>query len=74
MDKGVSAVGQVVAVRLKSNIPLNATWDEEGKQPVTNDNEGKLPKNSFDKIQLWVPPKPKKKEQKNPKEQCYRKY
>lgn len=57
-DRGVSAVGQVVALRLKSTIPEYATHDSEGTQPISNDD---LPKNEFSKIQAWIYPKKKKK-------------
>ena len=53
-DKGVSSAGQVVGIYLKSNIPLNATWDEEGKLPISSEE---LPKNAIDKIKVWVLPK-----------------
>lgn len=60
-DKGVSAVGQVVAMRLKSAIPLQASWDQDGLNlvPDTPQGETLLPKNSSDKIEVWVPPKAK---------------
>ena len=57
-DRGVSAAGQVVALQLKSAIPLDATWDEAGTKPVLDTN---LPKNSVDKITVWVPPNARKK-------------
>ena len=50
-DKGVSAAGQVVALRLKSNIPLQATF---GETPVS---EEQLPKNSSEMIRVCVPSK-----------------
>ena len=53
-DKGVSSAGQVVGIYLKSNIALNATWDEEGKLPISSED---LPKNAIDKIKVWVLPK-----------------
>ena len=58
-DKGVSAVGQVVAMRLKSAIPLQASWDQDGLNlvPDTPQGETLLPKNSTDRIAVWVPPK-----------------
>ncbi|CAB9507570.1 pseudouridine(38/39) synthase [Seminavis robusta] len=62
-DKGVSAVGQVLALRLKSAIPLDATWDEAGTQTI---NDG-LPKHAQDKITVWVPPKTKTKKKQNSK-------
>ena len=57
-DRGVSAAGQVVALQLKSAIPLDATWDEAGTKPVLDTN---LPKNSVDKITVWVPPNAREK-------------
>eukprot|EP00980_Cylindrotheca_fusiformis_P028430 scaffold22599_cov139-Cylindrotheca_fusiformis.AAC.21 len=57
-DKGVSAVGQVVALRIKSAIPEYATSDSEGNVPILNDA---LPKNEYTKIQAWVYPKNKRK-------------
>ncbi|KAL3943385.1 MAG: hypothetical protein SGBAC_002551 [Bacillariaceae sp.] len=57
-DKGVSAVGQVVALRLKSTIPEYATYDQEGAKPISNDD---LPKNEFSKTKAWVYPRKKKK-------------
>jgi tRNA pseudouridine(38-40) synthase len=69
-DKGVSAVGQVIALQLKSAIPIHASWDEHGKQIITqnhHDNDEQeddgiimLPKNSHDKITVWVPPNDKR--------------
>lgn len=53
-DKGVSSAGQVVAMHLKSNFAQNASWDEAGTQLVADSD---LPKNSVDKIRVWVPPK-----------------
>jgi tRNA pseudouridine38/39 synthase len=53
-DKGVSAAGQVVGLRLKSNIPLDATFEEEGGTPVL---EEQLPKNESERIRVCVPPK-----------------
>ncbi|CAJ1969140.1 unnamed protein product [Cylindrotheca closterium] len=56
-DRGVSSVGQVVALRLKSSIPAYATFDQEGTKPVPNEE---LPKNEFSKISAWVYPRKKK--------------
>jgi tRNA pseudouridine38/39 synthase len=53
-DKGVSSAGQVVAMQLKSNIALNASWDEAGEHLVT---DADLPKNGIDTIRIWTPPK-----------------
>ena len=63
-DKGVSAAGQVIAMRLKSAIPLSASWDAEGTN-VLDDQQ--LPKNSSDKVSVWVPPKIKTKKKNNKK-------
>lgn len=67
-DKGVSAVGQVIALQLKSAIPLEASWDEQGQKLVQSNNEKEeeegekaLPKNTIEKIRVWVPPKAKNK-------------
>jgi tRNA pseudouridine38/39 synthase len=57
-DRGVSAVGQVVGIRLKSVIPEYATADPEGTVPISNED---LPKNEYSKINAWVYPKKKKK-------------
>lgn len=57
-DKGVSAVGQVVALRIKSAIPDYATFDSQGKVAISNED---LPKNEYSKISAWVYPKKKKK-------------
>ena len=51
-DKGVSAAGQVVALRLKSSIPLEATL-ENGELV----SESHLPKNESERIRVCVPPK-----------------
>ena len=52
-DKGVSAAGQVIALRLKSNIPLQAKL-ENSDLPFT---ESDLPKNESERIRISVPPK-----------------
>lgn len=80
-DKGVSAVGQVIAMRLKSAIPLEASWDEEGKHIVANNNveqqednqqqqQPALPKNSIDAISVWVTPRVREKKIKNKKKKA----
>jgi tRNA pseudouridine38/39 synthase len=53
-DKGVSAAGQVVGLRLRSNIPLQATYEAETQTPVL---EEQLPKNASERIRVCVPPK-----------------
>lgn len=71
-DKGVSAAGQVVALHLKSAIPIDASLDPEGQQiigPQSNDNDDDqtqqqndeqlccLPKNEYETISAWVVPR-----------------
>lgn len=53
-DRGVSSAGQVVAMRLKSNIPRDASWDEDGTRLVGDDE---IPRNGIDTINVWVLPK-----------------
>jgi len=53
-DRGVSAAGQVVALRVKSAFGLNASWDAQGQDLVQDDQ---LPKNSLDAKTVWVPPR-----------------
>lgn len=57
-DRGVSAVGQVVALRLKSAVPKYASVDSDGTSLISNQD---LPKNEYTKIKTWVYPKKKKK-------------
>jgi tRNA pseudouridine38/39 synthase len=53
-DRGVSAVGQIVALHVKSAIPLLASYDKDGIQPVLSQN---LPStNPLQSITVWVPP------------------
>jgi len=55
-DRGVSAVGQVVALNIKSAFPLNAAWNEDGSSPLeTND----LPKNEHESRKAWIIPRPR---------------
>ena len=62
-DKGVSAAGQVVALHVKSAFSNYAiSHNEEGTQLLQDDE---LPKNSFDKIRVWVPPREKQKKKKD---------
>ena len=56
-DKGVSSAGQVVAMQLKSAIPMDASYDSEGVSPVPSKD---LPRNEIDTVKVWVPPKSKK--------------
>lgn len=53
-DKGVSSAGQVVALRLKSNIPLQARLDSNS-ETLVSDND--LPKNESERLHALVPPK-----------------
>jgi tRNA pseudouridine38/39 synthase len=57
-DSGVSAAGQVVAMHLKSAIPPDACFDEEGTKGITNEE---LPNNEYETIQAWVVPRKRKK-------------
>ena len=64
-DRGVSAAGQVVAFQnMKSAIPIDATFDLEGKEKIMSDQ---LPNNSITEVTAWVLPnkKDKKRKQKN---------
>ena len=58
-DRGVSAAGQVVAMQLKSAIPLDASMDPEGTQRLDDDTmpQQQLPKNDFERIHAWVVPR-----------------
>jgi tRNA pseudouridine38/39 synthase len=56
-DRGVSAAGQVVALKLKSSFQMDASTDPEGKNIVADDE---LPKNGIDTITVWVPPRKQK--------------
>jgi tRNA pseudouridine38/39 synthase len=53
-DRGVSSAGQVIALRVKSSIPKDATWDEDGAKLV---QDQEIPKNGIDVIRVWVPGK-----------------
>ena len=59
-DRGVSAAGQVVALRLKSAFSPTASWDAAGTSLVETQQ---LPNNSLDKITVWAPPRNNKKQQ-----------
>lgn len=50
-DRGVSSAGQVVALRIKSNFPLDASHDEEGQSLL---QETELPNNSLHKVHTWI--------------------
>jgi hypothetical protein len=56
-DKGVSAVGQVVAVQLKSAFHEQASWDEEGTKLLETKD---LVNNSRDTLAVWAPIRKKK--------------
>jgi hypothetical protein len=51
-DKGVSAVGQVMALQLKSAFHEQASWDEEGTKLVETKD---LVNNSRDTLTVWAP-------------------
>lgn len=55
-DKGVSAAGQVVALRLKSAYALDASWDAAGQDLVA---ENELPKNAYTPLSVYVTPRPR---------------
>jgi tRNA pseudouridine38/39 synthase len=52
-DKGVSAVGQVVALQLKSAFHQQASWDQEGTTLLDTNKD--LVNNSRDKLTVWAP-------------------
>lgn len=54
-DKGVSAAGQVVALRLKSNVPLEARLNEDDMNSTISECD--LPKNESERIRSFVPQK-----------------
>ncbi|KAL7567601.1 hypothetical protein ACA910_000198 [Epithemia clementina (nom. ined.)] len=62
-DRGVSAAGQVVALKLKSAFSVIASWDAEGLELVTDDD---LPKNSVRTLNVFCPQR-KKPSEKNKK-------
>mmetsp|Transcript_29793 Transcript_29793/g.32017 ORF Transcript_29793/g.32017 Transcript_29793/m.32017 type:complete len:622 (-) Transcript_29793:105-1970(-) len=57
-DRGVSAVGQVVALNIKSAFPVNASWDEDGSTLLETKD---LPKNEHVSQKVWIIPRSKKK-------------
>ena len=63
-DRGVSAAGQVVALRLKSAIPPDATWNNEADDDTdatTSFISSKdLPSNEHESVSVWVYPRAKK--------------
>jgi tRNA pseudouridine38/39 synthase len=56
-DRGVSALGQVVALQLKSAFHPQATWDPEGTTEIASTD---LPSDSFQKLTVYTPAKGKK--------------
>ncbi|KAG7336791.1 pseudouridylate synthase [Nitzschia inconspicua] len=58
-DRGVSAAGQVVAMYLKSAVPIDATWQQDGDDALVDTAD--LPTNERDSIRVWVYPRTKKK-------------
>lgn len=59
-DKGVSAFGQVIALRVRSKFLKGTELSDDGEQrrPMTEDD---LPRNAMTSIQCWIPPKVKAK-------------
>ncbi len=60
-DRGVSAAGQVVALHIKSAIPLDASLDQEGNNLIDEDALQLLPKNEYEKLSAWVIPRKRNK-------------
>jgi tRNA pseudouridine38/39 synthase len=56
-DRGVSAAGQVVALQLKSAIPMDATWQQGNDSTLVQSTD--LPKNEYESISVWVFPRSK---------------
>jgi tRNA pseudouridine38/39 synthase len=56
-DRGVSALGQVVALQLKSAFHPQATWDPEGTTEIASAD---LPSESFQKVTVYTPTREKK--------------
>lgn len=61
-DKGVSAFGQVVAMRVRSAFPIGTflNGNDSGDDDRIMLQETDLPKNHLDKVSCWTPPNPKK--------------
>jgi tRNA pseudouridine38/39 synthase len=51
-DKGVSAAGQLVALKLKSAFRKDASLDADGNHLLPDED---LPGNALDKLQVWLP-------------------
>lgn len=58
-DKGVSAFGQVIALRVRSKFPKGTEVDVDGKRRVMTEDD--LPRNAMTPISCWIPPKQKAK-------------
>ena len=56
-DRGVSAAGQVLALKLKSAVSPSASWDMEGNDLVGDEQ---LPKNSVNTIRVFCPQRKKR--------------
>jgi tRNA pseudouridine38/39 synthase len=55
-DRGVSALGQIIAMQIKSAFPFEATiHDPTTTTDLCNIDNTNLPKNSLDKLNVWVP-------------------
>ena len=67
-DRGVSAVGQVVAFQLKSAFSQQASWDEAGTDLVETKD---LVDNSRDTLTVWAPSRKKRFEQKTLSEYAF---
>ena len=69
-DKGVSAFGQVVALRVRSVFPIGTFVEPQGDDDDSSNSSGNertllqevnLPKNHLQQMKCWVPPRPKQK-------------
>lgn len=59
-DKGVSAFGQVIALRVRSAFPIGTLLEGEENEKTLM-QEVDLPKNHLETIKCWAPAKPMKK-------------
>ena len=59
-DKGVSAFGQVIALRVRSAFPIGTLVEGEENEKTLM-QEVDLPKNHLETIKCWAPARPKKK-------------
>ena len=55
-DSGVSAAGQVVALKVRSAFAMDASFDEQGHSLF---RDADLPKNSLDEKEVWIIPRKK---------------